>query len=303
MITVTKEEIGEQLAVSAFRYTSFDPEKRGASAIQGFMSDIEDLCAKAKEAIEKGADPDRVKGLLDESKPRLIKSYQAWLSARSRTASSMITGPANFPVRRNEKANNVERKRLNEYCALVDRIKNKIKWEIPRPKTEVNFSEIEKDLLFVIGIDKGLAKGYDRRLFLGSIQNKIERLHNNGKYDEVLAAIQVVEKYNTEGPKTLFTDRNKLWKLKASAEEKRAVVETITEPETHEGFKVINNTEEDRIQIIFNDKPNEKIRELLKRNGYKWSPRFSAWQRQNTPNGLHMTEQIVKVLPKYLNII
>lgn len=300
MITVTKEEIGEKLAVSAFRHTSFDPEKRGASAIEGFLSDIEDLRNKAAEALEKGADKDRLQSLLGETKPRLIKSYQAWLSARSRTASPMITGPSNFPVERNRKANESERKRGDEYQAMVNRIGDKIKWEIPRPKTEVNFSEIEKDLLFVIGIDKGLAKGYNRRLFLGSIQNKIERLHNNGKYDEVIAAMQVVEKYNTEGPKTLFTDRNKVWKFKASAEEKRVVVETITEPETHEGFKIVNNTKEDRIQIIFDDKPNEKIRELLKRNGYKWSPRFSAWQRQNTPNGLRVTEQLTKILPKFI---
>ena len=50
------------------------------------------------------------------------------------------------------------------------------------------------------------------------------------------------------------------------------------------GVKVIQNKEENRLQLIFAGKPEETTREFLKKHGYKWSPRNTAWQRQLTPN-------------------
>jgi len=42
--------------------------------------------------------------------------------------------------------------------------------------------------------------------------------------------------------------------------------------------------EADRLQILFDEKPDEETRAALKSNGFRWSPRYSAWQRQLTPN-------------------
>lgn len=51
-------------------------------------------------------------------------------------------------------------------------------------------------------------------------------------------------------------------------------------------IKVVQNTEANRLQIIFPAKPVPAMIETLKRNGYKWSPKNTAWQRQLTPNAL-----------------
>ena len=48
--------------------------------------------------------------------------------------------------------------------------------------------------------------------------------------------------------------------------------------------QIFRNLEADRLQILFDEKPDEETRATLKQNGFRWSPRYGAWQRQLTPN-------------------
>ena len=50
------------------------------------------------------------------------------------------------------------------------------------------------------------------------------------------------------------------------------------------GGEIVRNLEADRLQILFDEKPDDETRAVLKQNGFRWSPRYSAWQRQLTPN-------------------
>lgn len=50
------------------------------------------------------------------------------------------------------------------------------------------------------------------------------------------------------------------------------------------GGEIVRNTEADRLQIIFDEKPDDEQREALKQNSFRWSPRYGAWQRQLTRN-------------------
>lgn len=50
------------------------------------------------------------------------------------------------------------------------------------------------------------------------------------------------------------------------------------------GGEIVRNLEADRLQIIFDEKPDEGTRAALKQNGFRWSPRYGAWQRQLTAN-------------------
>ena len=58
------------------------------------------------------------------------------------------------------------------------------------------------------------------------------------------------------------------------------------------GVQVIENVEENRLQLIFDGKPEEETRAELKKNGFRWSPRFGAWQRQLTNNALASLERL-----------
>jgi hypothetical protein len=66
---------------------------------------------------------------------------------------------------------------------------------------------------------------------------------------------------------------------KATAEEaeKNGTAETVTI--NGEPAKVVRNKEDMRLQLIFDGKPEEKTRETLKSNGFRWAPSNMAWQR------------------------
>jgi hypothetical protein len=64
----------------------------------------------------------------------------------------------------------------------------------------------------------------------------------------------------------------------------------------YESFTVVENVEENRIQIIFPDKPNEEIRKILKFQGFRWSPRNMAWQRHLNNAGRFAAEYVVSKL-------
>ncbi len=53
-----------------------------------------------------------------------------------------------------------------------------------------------------------------------------------------------------------------------------------------EGGEAVVNTELDRLQLVFEAKPDEALRQRLKRSGFKWAPSQNAWQRQLTPNAI-----------------
>ncbi len=52
--------------------------------------------------------------------------------------------------------------------------------------------------------------------------------------------------------------------------------------------RVLQNTDDNRLQLFFPGKPEPEMIENLKSRGFKWSPRNMAWQRQLTPNALRV---------------
>ncbi len=68
------------------------------------------------------------------------------------------------------------------------------------------------------------------------------------------------------------------------AELEKASDQTTTETE-QSGVKVVENAEENRIQLIFDGKPSDEVRQSLKRHGFRWSRRNTAWQRHLNNNG------------------
>jgi hypothetical protein len=54
-----------------------------------------------------------------------------------------------------------------------------------------------------------------------------------------------------------------------------------------EGFTVVQNVEENRLQFVFPGKPSAEVRAIMKSNGFRWAPSQDAWQRQLTNNAIY----------------
>lgn len=98
-----------------------------------------------------------------------------------------------------------------------------------------------------------------------------------------------------------FHLRNNLAKIKAAesrikslqAAQKRGNVS-----ETHENYSYKEDPDDNRIHFVFNGKPDPKVRDILKGNGFKWSPTRGAWVRQMTPNARYAARRVKEQLEK-----
>ena len=60
------------------------------------------------------------------------------------------------------------------------------------------------------------------------------------------------------------------------------------------GGKAVHNKEINRIQLIFDDIPDEQTRTALKSKGFHWSRREGAWQREFTENAIRTTNILLR---------
>jgi len=66
--------------------------------------------------------------------------------------------------------------------------------------------------------------------------------------------------------------------------------------EEFNGIRIVSNVEGNRLQIFFPDKPEEKVRQELKRSGFHWSPQEGAWQRFLSSQAEYYAKKIVNGL-------
>jgi hypothetical protein len=64
-----------------------------------------------------------------------------------------------------------------------------------------------------------------------------------------------------------------------------------------QGGQAIANTELNRLQLVFDEKPDEAQRSQLKSNGFKWAPSQGAWQRQLNENAIYAANRISFIKP------
>lgn len=286
----------KELAYRSFYWTSFSPDKRAEQTIKEHEKQIND----------------DLLNIPDEQKERYISNYKkyfsAWLSAHSRCASSVITGGSGFNVRRAEKANASEHNRMMEFLDWREKalkaIAKKIEENKPQSvKNSENWERLQANILSsaatIHGINTGIESGYSKALFVSNIYQKVETYAKHGDVEIVSAALEEIRKFN-ETMSVVITERHKFFKLLEVAENVKATKESNSERENSEitipGGKVIQNWKENRLQIIFDSKPDYDTIQELKKWGFKWAPSSMAWQRFNNNNSIFALKQIIKFL-------
>ncbi len=93
---------------------------------------------------------------------------------------------------------------------------------------------------------------------------------------------------------TLTNNNANIKRIKARIAELERMQDSPADGWTFDGGEVIANADANRLQIIFDSKPGEEMRTLLKKRGFKWSPRFGAWQRQLNNNAIYAAKDILQ---------
>lgn len=286
-----------QLAYAAHQWTSMVPDRRARQIIDGHSEELEDDLIALKDF------PDQ----LERYEAGYIKKFTAWLGAKSRCMSSMVTGPANFPVRKAERANETEHNRSVEFTEWRKKVKAKIlrpeSTDIVRgtdgaiEKMEAKLEKLEENQEQMKACNKII------RRKAGNEEQKILEIMELGITSEVATKLfHPTHDYYGKGYQTFYLTNNgatiRNLKKDIEAENKRLAKYSEGNKEYMIGdVKVIENVEANRLQLEFDGKPDEDIRKELKSNGFRWSSRFGAWQRQLTENALWAMKRISFLQP------
>lgn len=230
---------------------------------------------------------------LDTLLDRYARRLAQWTNDYNRNGAScpsvLVCGAGNFPVRKKARQNAREDNLWAEYKdieAILDKIKSV--GTGPVDLTDPYAREMLGDQL----------RRLQHQLDEGKAMNAWYRKHKTlrgfpGMSDEAAAhndaAIASAPAF-AQRPMPDFelaSLRGKIKRVQARMAELDRLQAQQASPaaaEEHDGFRIVRNAEQNRLQIIFDDKPDEDTRAALKSNGFRWSPRNNAWQRQLTDN-------------------
>lgn len=279
----------KEKAISAHRWTSFSPERRGETMVNEYSAqlakDLEELRAQGIDSETLAAYEQRYKSL-----------FSAWLNAKSNCISAMITGPARFPIQKAEKANRSEQKHYDIFQQWREKAKKAI---VKKTQPEKTYnSEIER---YKQELD-GMRKNHEL-MKAGNIA--IKKAHK----DKTDISQYLIDTFGIKPHMIDWTmkfgfglqnNNANMKRIEARIKELEAKEQNRqNEPEkefSFNGGKVVVNYEADRIQIMHDTKPGQDVITLMKRNGFKWSPFNKAWQRQLTANAIYVTKHLLKSL-------
>ncbi len=230
----------------------------------------------------------------------------AYLASHANVVSTMVAGPANFPVARMQKRSQWADNKLSGLIEWDKRAREAVKRKLLDARPEevkadhawrVLARDIQASLNVIAAIDAGQSP-YTRSAFVNSITGKVERLARNGETELVAKALQLVTDYNANHTKPGISPRHKFWTLGQSADlaAQRTHAAQSSEPEiiaAGEGVEIVVNRQADRVQIVFATKPDVEMIGKLKAEAWRWAHSEGAWQRKLTAAAKHSAKRIV----------
>lgn len=278
-----------QTAYQAYCGTSFSPEKRAEMECGYYDAIIEEFTGLIK-----------CPEVLASTSAKFERLFLASLSAKGRCLSPMITGPANFPTRRNEKANNAERKRSDELFAFVERVRNASK---PKIKTCISSDESDaieqlKEKLAKLEKAQNTMKAFNKAARKKGATTASIKAAMPDMSENVIKKLMQPSCFGTLGFESFeLTNNNaRIKNTKQRIEELEKAAQRETKEHMINGVKAVENVEENRIQLFFDGKPEAAMITTLKGRGFKWSPSRGCWQRMLNNNGIYAAKQVLKTV-------
>jgi hypothetical protein len=114
-------DVSLQLAIRAHAGTSHSPERRGESEVADYVAHIANFNSKLASVADTDERMTEAVAQSDRYRENYIKRLSAVWASRSRMMSTMIAGPANFPVARQEKIWRSYENKAKELYAWQDR--------------------------------------------------------------------------------------------------------------------------------------------------------------------------------------
>ena len=292
--------INEGAARRANDVNSYYDYKPGSATAE--YRQMVDKAVEIGERQKKRVDPmyhEKIDSLVDTYARKLAENMNSSFSIEARVPSILITGGSNFPVRKKEKQNAARDRNMedwNEIQGLLDKIRSTgmggISADDPQAIQKLE-AKLEK-LQAAQDTMKAVNAYYRKHKTLAGCPNlsaeSIEKMKA-----EMSSQWHIEDK---PYPSWALSNNNaEIRRVKGRIAELTKKQETAYAGWEFDGGTVEANKEDNRLQIFFEEKPDEKTRETLKENGFRWSPKAGAWQRQLNDNAIYVADRLSCIRP------
>ena len=254
-----------------------------------------------KVAEKKPEEAERAYRLAERYSKKMAEYYNKESSIGMMCPSVMISGPANFPVKKKERQV-AAWQRNHEFYEYVQGILGKIEnilygREIIKSDDERAIEKLEEKLED-LKVTQERMKAANKAVRMKDTEAGDDARREMGYSEEAIKELREPNYIGRIGyPSYLLTNNNQnIHRIEERLKRLKAVKEKGSSEQEYETFKVVENTEAMRYQIVFDGKPDAEVRTLLKSNGFKWAPSQGAWQRQITENGKWALNRVVEKL-------
>ena len=292
--------IDENLARVAHEMMSFReyPEGHLTNRYRAYVDNAYILADRA--AAVRPEEAERIYGIVGRYAQKLADNLNARSRIGTMCPSVMISGAGNFPVAKKRRQNAASDRNMEEFQ------------EIQKMLDKIRSIEAGKDIIksgdpdAVGKLERKIAARQERQEYMKRVNTWYRK---NGTLDgcpdmteqeisEMKDAMQRwfhLEDKPFQGyelannRQAIRKDEERLKKLK------EVKAQETTEKET-ELFKIVENTEIMRLQLMFDEKPEASVRDILKHYGFRWSPKNGAWQRQLNDNGRYALKMVLEAI-------
>lgn len=292
-------EISEAAAKRAKDMNSFSDYVPG-SATAGYQKMV-DAAYELAEKQKAQVDPmyhEKIDALVDRYARKLADNLNERNAIDARVPSILISGGGNFPVAKKHKQNAARDRNYGEY-AEIEKLLDKIR------STGRGGISADDDLA-VEKLTKKL-EGMESQQTMMKAVNAYYRKHKTLEGCPELTEVQI-EKLKADMsrdwrkdpvpfPSYLLTNNN------ANMRRVRQRIEELSNRSefagwTFPGGEAKINEAENRLQLLFDEKPDADQRQELKQAGFKWAPSQGAWQRQLNENAIRAAARLDFLRPE-----
>lgn len=294
--------INEEAARRANDMNSFRDYKAGSATAE--YRRMVDAATELAERQKQRVDPmyhEKIDRLLEIYCRKLAENMNASYSIEARCPSILISGGGNFPVRKKEKQNAARDRNLEEWNyiqGLLDKIRSVgtggISSDDPQAveKLEAKLAALEKHQEMMKAANAAIrmkdpAKGDAKLAELGYTPEDIAKLREPDFCGRIGYPAYALQNNNAN-----------IRRIRGRIAELKKRTESTPEGWEFDGGRVVVNTTENRLQVIFDGKPDADVRTELKGEGFRCAPSQGAWQRQLTDNAMRAARRLKCIAPQ-----
>lgn len=294
--------INEQAARAAKSMNSFGDYIDGSATLQ-YRQYVDQVYDTAEQVAAKKPDlAEKAEKMAKRYSRRLAAYYNSYYQNEASCPSVLICGAANFPVKKKERQNS------RRETLMAD-------WEYLKTYAERIGGLLTGKQPILSGDEKALGQLEEK---LGKLEKKQAVMKEVNAYyrkNKTLEGCPGLTWEQVQSLKTAMADSShyadkpfmtfeltnnnaKIKNTRLRLERLKKEKEAGTQKQDNPFFTVVENKELMRLQLLFDGKPEAEVRDILKGNGFRWSPKNSCWQRQLTDNARFSVQRILKALEK-----